>query len=100
MTKLELATSEMSMQLRYGFNGRENWRHFALGPHREFICARLREMGTGIIRIFFDERFTNPVSDWHRFAAYIQAILNVGAVPMVTFAKFPQIGRASCRERV
>jgi len=89
MTKLELATSEMSMQLRYGFNGRENWRHFALGPHREFICARLREMGTRIIRIFFDERFTNPVSDWHRFAAYIQAILNVGAVPMVTFAKFP-----------
>src|SRR5205807_6829522 len=78
MTKLELATSEMSMQLRYGFNGRENWSHFALGPHREFICARLREMGTGIIRIFFDERFTNPVSDWHRFAAYIQAILNVG----------------------
>src|SRR5713226_7982930 len=90
MTKLDLAASEMPMQLRYGFNGRENWRHFALGPHRELISERLREMDTRIIRIFlFDKNTPDPVTDWHLFASYIQAILNVGAIPMVTFAKFP-----------
>src|SRR5713226_3446908 len=91
MTKLDLAASEMPMQLRYGFNGRENWRHFALGPHRELISERLREMDTRIIRIFlFDKNAPDPVRDWHLFASYIQAVLNVGAIPMLTFAKCPR----------
>jgi hypothetical protein len=67
----------------------ENWWHFALGPHRERIWARLREIDTRIIRIFlFDKQAPDPVTDWESFAAYIQAVRNVGATPMVTFAKF------------
>lgn len=90
MTKLDLATSEMPMKLRYGFNGRDNWRHFALGPHRELIWAWLREMDTRIIRIFlFGKDAPEPVKEWDQFAAYVQAVLNVGAIPMVTCAKFP-----------
>jgi len=90
MTKLDLAAFEMPMQLRYGFNGRDNWRHFALGPQRERIWARLREMDTRIIRIFlFSNDSPDPVREWDQFAAYVQAVLNVGATPMVTFAKVP-----------
>ncbi len=93
MTKLDLATSEMPMKLRYGFNVRDDWRHFALGPHRELTWAGLREMGTRIIRIFlFDKHAPDPVTEWPTFAAYVQAVLNVGATPMVTFATFPAPG--------
>jgi Glycosyl hydrolases family 39 len=83
--------TKMRMQLRYGVNETDSWWHFALGPKREQIWARLREMDTRIIRIFlFDKNAPDPVTDWHLFASYIQAVLNVGAIPMVTFAKFPR----------
>ena len=77
------------MHLRYGVNEADSWWHFALGPQRERIWARLRAMDTRIIRIFlFDKHAPDPVTDWDLLAAYVQAVLNVGAVPMVTFAKF------------
>jgi hypothetical protein len=45
-------------------------------------------MNTRIIRIFvFDKHAPDPVTAWDEFRAYIDAVLNVGAVPMVTFAK-------------
>ena len=36
----------------------------------------------------FDKPVPDPIKDWHRFAAVVQAVLDVGAKPMVTFAKF------------
>ncbi len=81
--------NEIRMKLRYGVNETDSWWHFALGPQREQIWARLREMDTRIVRIFlFDKNTPDPVTDWHLFASYIQAVLNIGATPMLTFAKF------------
>ena len=77
------------MQLRYGFNEVDAWWHVSLGEHREKIRRRLQLMGTQVVRIFvFDKPVPDPVWEWHLFAAYVQAVLDAGAVPMVTFAKF------------
>lgn len=77
------------MCLRYGFNEIDAWQHIALGKHREEIRRRHRLMGTQIVRIFvFDKPVPNPVSEWHNFAAYVQAVLDMGALPMITFAKY------------
>lgn len=77
------------MQLRYGFNEIDGWWHMSLGKHAEQIRRRLRLMDTRVIRVFvFGQPVPDPVKDWNLFAAYIQAVLDVGAVPMVTFAKF------------
>jgi hypothetical protein len=79
----------MRMRLHYGFSQAGSWWHFALGPQRERIWARLRALETRIIRIFlFDKSAPDPVTEWPLFAAYVQAVLNVGATPMVTFARF------------
>jgi hypothetical protein len=79
----------LRMKLRYGVNEVDSWWHFAVGPHRQQIWARLREMDTRIIRVFlFDKNTPDPLTDWPLFASYIRAVLNVGATPMVTFAKF------------
>ena len=85
----EPCACESVMALRYGMNEAEDWWEFALGPHREQIWERLRELDTQIIRIFLFDTYTpDPVTDWQTFASCIQAILNVGATPMVTFARF------------
>ena len=85
----ESRPGEMRMRLRYGVNEVDSWQHFALGPERHRISARLREMGTQIIRVFlFDKGTPDPVRDWPQFEAYLQAVLDAGAVPLVTFAKF------------
>ncbi|HKA01467.1 MAG TPA: hypothetical protein VKE70_33375, partial [Candidatus Solibacter sp.] len=79
------------MKLRYGFNETLGWRPFALGPGREQIWARLRDVQTGIVRIFAFAQYTpDPATEWESFAAYVQAVLNAGAVPMVTFVNLPQ----------
>ena len=77
------------VQLRYGFNEVDAWWHIALGEHRQSIRRHLRHMGTQVVRIFvFDKPVPDPVREWRNFAAYVQAVLDAGAVPMVTFAKF------------
>jgi Glycosyl hydrolases family 39 len=79
------------VRLRYGINETDSWWHFAVGPHRQRIWTQLREMRTDIIRIFlYDKNAPNPNSDWPMFCSYVNAVLAVGAVPMVTFAKFPR----------
>src|SRR5262245_4008036 len=84
-------TRTRRMQLRYGFNEINGWRSFALGEQRERIRRRLRLMDTHAIRIFvFDDLHSipDPIRKWDMFAAYVQAVLDAGAKPMVTFAKF------------
>jgi Glycosyl hydrolases family 39 len=77
------------MQLRYGFNEIDAWWHISIGEHRERIRRRLRLMDTRVIRIFvFDKPVPDPVREWHLFAGYVQAVLDAGAVPMITFAKY------------
>jgi len=79
------------MRLRYGFNEADSWWHFAQGLQRERIWTRLRALHPRVVRIFlFDKNAPDPVGDWPLFAAYVQAVLNLGAVPMVTFAKSPR----------
>lgn len=79
---------ETRMKLRYGVNQADECWDFAVGPARERIWKRLREVDTQIIRLFlFDKMAPDPVSDWPTFAKYVQAVLNVGATPMITFAK-------------
>jgi hypothetical protein len=80
---------ETRLRLRYGLNEADSWWHFARGPHRGRIQERLRELEPDIVRIFLDDKGTpDPVAEWEAFAEYVQAVLNVGAVPMITFAKF------------
>lgn len=77
------------MQLRYGFNEIYGWWPLSQGEDRERIKRRLRLMGTKVVRVFvFDQPVPDAVKEWHLFAGYIQAILDVGAKPMVTFAKY------------
>jgi hypothetical protein len=77
------------MQLRYGFNEIDGWAAFSMGEHRDAIHRRLRLMGTDVIRVFvFDKPVPDPFTEWHHFAAVLQAVLDVGAKPMVTFAKY------------
>ncbi len=83
------AATARRMQLRYGFNEIDGWWHIGLGKHREAIRRHHRLMGTQIVRIFvFDKPVPDPVTQWELFAAYVQAVLDLGAVPMVTFAKY------------
>ena len=78
------------MKLRYGFNEIYGWWHFSQGEHREEIQRRLRLMDTKIVRVFvFDQPVPDPFKDWYSFEGVLQAILDIGAKPMITFAKFP-----------
>jgi hypothetical protein len=80
---------ETRLRLRYGLNEADSWWHFARGPHRARIQARLRELRPDIVRIFlFDKGTPDPIEEWPALVEYVQAVLNVGAVPMITFAKF------------
>lgn len=82
-------TGGQRMHLRYGFNEVDGWWSIGLGPHRERLRHQHRLMGTEIVRIFvFDKPVPNPIEEWHLFAAYVQAVLDMGAVPMITFAKY------------
>ncbi len=84
-----MQASASQVRLRYGVNETDSWWHFAQGPARDRIRRRLREMGTEIIRIFlYDKNAPDPVTEWPLLRSYIEAVLAVGAVPMVTFAKF------------
>jgi hypothetical protein len=86
---LDSAVGAQRMKLLYGFNEIDGWAAFSMGEHRELIHRRLRLMGTKVIRVFvFDKPVPDPFKEWHWFAAVLQGVLDVGAKPMVTFAKF------------
>jgi len=77
------------MRLRYGFNEVDGWWDIGLGPHRERLRHHHRLMGTEVVRVFvFDKPVPDPMAEWDLFTAYIQAVLDMGAVPMITFAKY------------
>jgi hypothetical protein len=74
--------------LRYGVN-EPAWWHFAVGPHRRSIADRLHAIRTEIVRIYaFDKNTPDPVRNWRAFASYVQAVLDIGATPIVTFTRF------------
>ncbi len=84
------SASPQRMKMRYGFNEIYGWWHFSQGEHREEIQRRLRLMDTKVVRVFvFDQPVPDPFKDWHSFEQMLQAILAIGAKPMITFAKFP-----------
>jgi hypothetical protein len=84
------AAPRQRMKMRYGFNEIYGWWHLSQGESREAIQHRLRLMDTKVVRIFvFDQPVPDPFKDWHSFEGVLQTVLDIGAKPMVTFAKFP-----------
>ena len=80
--------NEMKMNLLYGVNQADACEAFAIGESSERIQQRLRDIGTRMIRLFlYDKGAPDPVTQWPIFVSYVQAVLNVGAKPMITFAK-------------
>lgn len=85
-----LALAPQRMKMRHGFNEIYGWWHLSQGEHRAEIQRRLRLMETKVVRVFvFDQPVPDPFKDWRSFEGVLQAILDIGAKPMVTFAKFP-----------
>jgi hypothetical protein len=79
---------EIRMQMLYGVNQADECWDFARGAARAHIQEQLRAIDTRMIRLFlFDKSAPDPVREWPVFASYVQAVLDVGAVPMITFAK-------------
>ena len=86
-----MMSGERRMRLSYGINEADSWWHFAVGPSRERIWARLRQLQPRIVRIFlFDKHAPDTVREWKAFEAYVEAVLKLGATPMITFAKSPR----------
>src|SRR5260370_9793533 len=84
-----MKSNETRMRLQYGVNEADSWWHFAVGPGRDRIWSRLRQLQPRIVRIFlFDKRTPDPVREWKAFESYVQAVLNPGPKPKITFAKF------------
>jgi hypothetical protein len=78
----------MTMKMLYGVNQADACQAFALGDASTMIQQQLREIGTRLIRLFlYDKGAPDPVTEWPIFVSYVQAVLNVGAKPMITFAK-------------
>lgn len=77
------------MRLRYGFNEIDAWWHLSMGEHKERIRRHLKRMGTSVVRVFvFDKPVPDPVTQWSLFAGYVQGVIDAGALPMITFAKY------------
>lgn len=84
------APGRRRMKMRYGFNEIYGWWHLSQGEHRAEIQRRLRLMDTKVVRVFvFDQPVPDPFKDWYSFEGLVQAVLDIGAKPMITFAKFP-----------
>lgn len=80
---------EFRNKLVYGVNQADECWDFVQGPSRELIAKRLREIDTRMVRLFvFDKQAPDPVYAWPEYAKYPQAVLDIGAVPMITFGKF------------
>src|SRR5262249_56798579 len=82
-------SGEQRMKLQYGVNQADQCLDFAMGPNRERIWARLREIDTRIVRLFlFDKGAPDHLKQWDLFAAYVQAVLTIAGNPLLPFAKF------------
>jgi hypothetical protein len=80
--------NESQMRMYYGVNQADACQAFALGESAGRIQQNLREIDSRIIRLFlYDKGAPDPVTQWPIFASYVQAVLNTGAKPMITFAK-------------
>ncbi len=78
----------MKMRMLYGVNQADACQAFALGDSSKLIQQQLRDIGTRMIRLFlYDKGAPDPVTQWPIFVSYVEAVLNVGAKPMITFAK-------------
>jgi hypothetical protein len=78
----------MKMQMLYGVNQADACQAFAIGDSCERIQQRLRDVGTRMIRLFlYDKGAPDPTTQWPTFSSYVEAVLKVGAKPMITFAK-------------
>lgn len=78
----------VKMKMVYGVNQADACQAFALGDASERIQQRLRDIGTRMIRLFlYDKGAPDPVTQWPIFVSYVEAVLKVGAKPMITFAK-------------
>jgi hypothetical protein len=74
--------------LLYGLNQADEWWPFAFGERQLEIRTRFRELTPSLIRIFlYDKHGPDPITDWKSFRSYVDAVLDVGARPMITFAK-------------
>jgi Glycosyl hydrolases family 39 len=79
---------DLKMKMLYGVNQADACQAFAIGESSERIQQRLRDISTRLIRLFlYDKGAPDPVTQWPVFVSYVQAVLNVGATPMMTFAK-------------
>jgi len=79
---------ETKMRMLYGVNQADACQAFALGECAGRIQQNLREIDSRIIRLFlYDKGAPDPVTQWPTFVSYAEAVLNVGAKPMITFAK-------------
>lgn len=82
------SNERMTMKMRYGVNQADACQAFAIGDSSALIQQRLRDIDTRLIRLFlYDKGAPDPVTEWPVFASYVNAVLDVGATPMITFAK-------------
>jgi len=82
------ASDTVKMKMLYGVNQADACQAFAVGDASGVIQQHLRDISTRMIRLFlYDKGAPDPVSDWPLFASYVDAVLRVGAKPMMTFAK-------------
>jgi len=78
----------MKNKLIYGLNQADEWTPLVYGETRQDVQARFRDVEPRVLRIFlFDKSGPDTLGEWHVLRHYVQAVLDVGAVPMITFAK-------------
>ncbi len=83
-----MGVDEKRMRMIYGVNQADACQAFALGDARERIGQNLREIDTRMVRLFLcDKGAPDPVTQWPVFVSYVEAARNIGAKPMITFAK-------------
>jgi len=83
-----MGVDEKRMRMIYGVNQADACQAFALGESRERIGQNLRDIDTKMVRLFlYDKGAPDPVTQWPVFVSYVEAARNLGAKPMLTFAK-------------
>ena len=83
-----MGMEEKPMRMIYGVNQADACQAFALGEARERIGQHLRDIDTRMVRLFlYDKGAPDPVTQWPVFVSYVEAARNIGAKPMITFAK-------------